>query len=408
MTFMAGQQALLMHSVPATDPYAAFVKALLHFDGDLSDSAAGGAVFSLLDNAVLTATDQLTGSGALDCRDLTGVNGVSSTAHISLALGTSDWCVEMFVKDTGIGGTNKWVFFLEGSAGTISFWEVSGGWRINGDILSATPPFFAAPTPDVWHHLAISRSGNSGTVWLNGASQQTFDVTGVNYGTGNATLYLGRSSGGGDYRLLIDEFRLTVGTPRYTTAFTPSYPFLNPASGLTLPYTLTFNQADKAAMVAFYASEGITISPLADGDAYTGGVLILTDNYDDFGFTTPTDPVGGGAGTMYIRVNGFGITLPQDFTVELPSGTQAKRVSFDFWSNGTSGANDIELRVTFSDTSVSTRTISVNASGQPFTALSAPFPVSPPGGSVYITEVAIRQLNTNENVWALDNMVFSA
>lgn len=210
-----------------TDEYSAFVKSLLHFDGDLTDSAAGGAVYSLLENAVLTATDQRFGSGGLDCRNLTGVNGVSSTAHVSLALGTSDWCIELFLKDTGIGGANRWVFLLEGTVGTISFWDV-GGWTVNGDVSSATPSTFTRPAVGAWHHLAVCRSGNAGTVWVDGESKQTFDLTGINFGSGNGTLYLGRSSGGGDYRLLIDEFRLTVGVPRYTAPFTPAGPFPNP------------------------------------------------------------------------------------------------------------------------------------------------------------------------------------
>lgn len=208
------------------DPYWSYVRALLHFDGDMTDSAAGGAVYSLLDNAILTATDQRFGTGGLDCRNLTGNNGVASTAHVSLALGTSDWCIELFLKDTGIAGTNKWIFALEGSVGTISFWNL-GGWTVNGDVSGTTPATFTPPSSGSWHHLAVCRSGNTGTVWVNGESEQTFDLTGINFGAGNGTLYLGRASGAGDYRLLIDDFRVTVGVPRYTAPFTPSGPFPN-------------------------------------------------------------------------------------------------------------------------------------------------------------------------------------
>ena len=210
----------------AGDPYWSYVRALLHFDGSMVDSAAGGAVYSLLENAVLTATDQRFGSGGLDCRNLSGANGVTSTAHVSLALGTSDWCIELFLKDTGIGGTNKWIFLLEGSTATISFWDL-GGWTANGDVSSTTPATFTKPTEGAWHHLAVCRSGNTGTVWVNGISQQTFDLTGINFGSGYGTLYLGRSSGSGDYRLLIDDFRVTVGVPRYTAPFMPAGPFPN-------------------------------------------------------------------------------------------------------------------------------------------------------------------------------------
>ena len=44
MTAAAMQQALLMNGAPNTDPYWAYVKTLLHFDGGLTDSSAAAVI----------------------------------------------------------------------------------------------------------------------------------------------------------------------------------------------------------------------------------------------------------------------------------------------------------------------------------------------------------------------------
>lgn len=181
-----------------------------------------------------------------------------------------------------------------------------------------------------------------------------------------------------------------------------------PETGLSLPYTLDFNQASKAAALSYYTSEGFTITPLVDGDPSIAGALVLTDNYDDFDFTTPISPVGGGVGTAYIRCTGFVAVYPYDFVVELPSGTQAKQVAFDWWANYAGDGTSVQLIVGLTDTSTETRTLSAGTvSNAPFVRQTA-FPVTPPGTGVYISEIRIR-INTPGNlVWAMDNLALSA
>ena len=180
------------------------------------------------------------------------------------------------------------------------------------------------------------------------------------------------------------------------------------SSGLTLPYNLTFNQASKSAMLSAYSADGITISPLLDGsgggfDEYEGGLLLLSSNYDDFAFPTPTAPVSGG-NTAYIRANSFGASLPQDIVISLPAGTPAKRVNFDYWASGNTGVDDALLIVTYSDTSSQSRGLNTPSAASPFVRLGSDFPTTPPGGSAYITSITIRQ--SNECIVSIDNLTF--
>ena len=221
---MSAIQQMLLIGAIETDPYWAYVKALLHFESDLTDSAAAGPTYSFTSSGAITNASAIVGAGSLDCRTGSG-SGVSSNSRVELALGASDFCVEMVFKDTGLSGANPWVFLLEGSITNLGLWNLGGNWTANGAGSGFTPAVFTPPTSGVVNHVAVTRNGNVGTVWVNGVSKQTWNLTGVNYGSGGATSWIGRSSGAGDYRLIIDEWRLTVGVPRYTAPFTPKYPF---------------------------------------------------------------------------------------------------------------------------------------------------------------------------------------
>lgn len=93
-------------------------------------------------------------------------------------------------------------------------------------------------------------------------------------------------------------------------------------------------------------------------------------------------------------------------TIELPSGTLARRVNFDYWANGTIGLGDAILYVYYSDTTVETRDLASPSSGGDvlFERLTTNFPTTPPGGTVYITSIMIEQVN--ECIIAVDNLTF--
>lgn len=230
MTFMAGHQALLMRD-NLVDPLAAFVKSLLHFDGGLADSATPATSWALSGGAVVTADSGriLAGSGALDCSS-SNSDRVAATSS-AMNVGTGDFCVECWFFDPNAGTKNQGLWTLEGTATsqTVRVYG-SASATITADVSGGGP---SAPevaySLSTWNHIAVSRSGSNWTLWFNGVAGKTWTNGTFNGGAASTNLWVGSSSGGGSGRqCYIDEFRITVGTPRYTAPFTPSYPFPNP------------------------------------------------------------------------------------------------------------------------------------------------------------------------------------
>jgi len=112
-------------------------------------------------------------------------------------------------------GSHRTTFYLSGAVFKF-FVSVAGG----SDIIVSTTTIAAGQ----WYHTAITRSGTTWTMWLNGVSQGTSTSTSRPYGP-NEMLCLGwqnYSGAAGDYlNGYIKDLRITKGLARYTTTFTP-------------------------------------------------------------------------------------------------------------------------------------------------------------------------------------------
>ena len=174
------------------------------------------------------------------------------------------------------------------------------------------------------------------------------------------------------------------------------------STALALPYTMTFNQANKAAMIAAYAALGITVPPLLNGADTDPGVMLLVTQYgEDTGSgNIPFDSYLPGVKSPYVFVNSLSVAFPFDFTITLPPGTLARQVSYDLWRLS---ANTLQLVLTYDDLSTDTRgSPTPGASDTPFSTFSA-FPTVPAVGK-YITSITFRNQSTGTR-WALDNLV---
>lgn len=208
----------------AGDPYWSYVRALLHFDGDLTDSSPAPTVWTAENTATVAAAGQRFGSGCLDCQASTS-DGIVGGATI--AFGTSDFCIEAWFYEADLASKNQWWFNASGGTASIGLWSLTSGTLVpNGGGSSGLSNHAYAFSS--WLHIAIVRNGNTMYCYVDGVESHSWDCTGWNHGTGTADFRLGKSTGGGSGRkLLVDEFRITVGVPRYTGAFTPSGPFPN-------------------------------------------------------------------------------------------------------------------------------------------------------------------------------------
>jgi hypothetical protein len=95
------------------------------------------------------------------------------------------------------------------------------GWYANQSnrILSST-----IPAANQWHHLAVSRSGTSTRLFINGTQSGSTYTDTFNYGCASGRPWFGALADGTGtlyYNGLIDDVRITKGYARYTTTFTP-------------------------------------------------------------------------------------------------------------------------------------------------------------------------------------------
>jgi hypothetical protein len=164
---------------------------------------------------------------------LTTTNGyLEVTQDAVFDFGTSqDFTIEMFGRlNTSINGK----YFFDGRADAKSVAILMDGVYLkvyidNAYRLGTDADPFAA---DTWVHVAYTRSGTTGTLWLNGTSQGTWTDT-VDYTFSNE-LYLGSRYTGEGGDAYFDEFRIS-NTARYTTTFTPTTTqFVNDANTLLL------------------------------------------------------------------------------------------------------------------------------------------------------------------------------
>jgi len=101
-------------------------------------------------------------------------------------------------QDEGGGPTNKWVFYSDGT--DLNF-------HINGGVGQAFLGVAASFTPIQWYHVAVTRTGNTYTFYVDGASVGTVidhraipDV--------NAPLTIGQAEGLGFFNGRLDEIQI--------------------------------------------------------------------------------------------------------------------------------------------------------------------------------------------------------
>ena len=146
-------------------------------------------------------------------------------ASQNTVFGTGDYTIEFWVNYASASG--NYIFFDSrgtniGQAGVAI--NIGGGnIAVNNgtsNIITAT-----APTANAWHHIALSRSGSSNKLFIDGIQAGSTATSSTNYSTGyvtgiGATLDPAYTA---SYYLngYIDDLRITKGVARYIANFTP-------------------------------------------------------------------------------------------------------------------------------------------------------------------------------------------
>jgi hypothetical protein len=243
LTKSAGQVCVLdpYYSGPTNDPYWANVVLLLHCDGTnggttFTDSSASAKTVVAQGNAQTTTAGPLFGSA---CALFDGAGdrlSVSDSTDLDFAAG--DFTVEFFVFVTSLStsptlirksvtssGFYPFAIFASSSNTTARFYNTSNAVLFAADLSSG-----AALSTGVWHHIAITRSGSTFRLFIDGIIPPT---AGTNTGTGSLNLNSAALSIGSEIdgtlclNGKIDDIRITKGVARYTGNFivpTAAYP----------------------------------------------------------------------------------------------------------------------------------------------------------------------------------------
>ena len=204
---------------------------LIHFDGANGDTAdqtaATGQLVSLEGAAQLSTTQKKFGTASLLLNGTTDYATVPDSANWDFS--TDDFTIDgWFYKDDvssdnrgvvtcrDVDDQNGWQLYI--GSNLLQF-AAEGGVSVYGVIPTLT-----------WVHFAVVRYSNILTLYINGVSIATQDVTGIAINnTNNHVLGIGMTfSDYGAYLFKgwIDEVRICKGIARWTTAFTPySYPY---------------------------------------------------------------------------------------------------------------------------------------------------------------------------------------
>ena len=215
------------------------VKLLLPFDGtngatSTTDSSNTGNTITFNGNAQISTPQSKFGSssayfdGTGDYIDAGGssLRSVCDSGDFALEFwfyqdSRSSWASLITNYGTNSGG---WAVYINNSSPNQVYW-----WHHNGSgfiYINYSQGTRTTITLDTWHHLAITRSGNTWRLFLNGIQEDTItdsnNITASN-GAVHSGLRLGTINAGLDYPLhgYIDDVRITNGDARYTSNFTP-------------------------------------------------------------------------------------------------------------------------------------------------------------------------------------------
>ena len=267
----------------------------------------------------------------------------NSSASSTISFGAGNFTFETWFNFTSLGNqgnasiltsrstnntTNELVICLAGTANTSNATSIRFAyWTSPGAVTQFDFTSSASPAANVWHHLAITRSGSTIRVFLNGSQIGTTTYSGNISTTG--AFDIGRLNAGEvgvDYlryfKGYISNLRIVKGTALYTANFTPSTIPLVPVTSTSLLACASSTFADTS-------SNNFTVT--AAGNAAVSAI----NPFSQAGFgkslrwavSTPASPASTNQALIQQRVEGSNI---YDFSW----GTAgARAATLSFWVN---------------------------------------------------------------------------
>jgi hypothetical protein len=147
--------------------------------------------------------------------------------QVNLQFGTGDYTVEFWIYPNSFSGTPVIIDFRTvnaASGGAIQIYMTTGGvLTIVGGSSTGTTLITAAAaiSTGAWTHVALTRSGTSTRLFINGTQSSSTATDSTSYGLG--ALWIGAIASGSTnyFNGYLDDLRVTKGFARYTANFVP-------------------------------------------------------------------------------------------------------------------------------------------------------------------------------------------
>ncbi|MFL9669751.1 LamG-like jellyroll fold domain-containing protein [Variovorax sp. AB1(2024)] len=334
MTFCTLPYMAFGTAAPVVDPYASYVRSLMHFDGSgtaLVDVYSGNTWVSS-GTATQSTSSPIYGSASLLVDSSADSSARTSNAPANFNFGTEDFTVEIALKldvsqpssfpvlieayNGSAGGAYDdgkvvWqLYFNNNAAGSYDFyWWTPIGVTVNSSFV--TSPLWDGNV----HYVAYSRASGTGYLYIDGEQVGSGSDT-INY-TGGTRLTVGRSDGDSNQVVgLIDELRITKGIGRYSDS----------------SYTVQTTAFPDAGVV--YVPPGpITTGWVSPGTVADSGSTWTNPN--NIKVTDGSETVGAVTGWLLA-----GSTLRlSNFNFALPSSAVVSKVEYEFvgWITASAG-----------------------------------------------------------------------
>lgn len=237
-------------SLPTSHPYRywrpqygdsnyASVVFLAHYEGPDTSTAA------MADSGITSGTPTVNGNAQIDTAQFPPIDGATSSLLLDGSgdyvtypdspnwdFDTGDFTIECWVRFNSTSGNQTilsqydassnrraWILLINATTGILQYFHTTDGTTGTAQSVSTSGSWASA---GVWYHLAVTRSGTTLRLFIDGVVVSTNSSAGGNVFDSNQPLYVGSRNGGGDAWLngWIKDVRITKGLARYTANFT--------------------------------------------------------------------------------------------------------------------------------------------------------------------------------------------
>lgn len=216
---------------PGGDPSFANVSSLLHLDGSNGSTTitdVKGLTWTAQAGAVIS-TAQGVFAQSVSCAATFNHDYIESQSHADFGFGTGDFTVEFWMRPQSFSTFAAHTIFdmyqgsghgiqitLNGSSSPVT--AMGAGFDGSNNITATV-----TIAVNTWYHVALTRTGTTWRLFLNGTQAGSNATNGVDLGS-SGKIRVGRPQTGSAFTGIaayFDELRITKGVARYTTTFTP-------------------------------------------------------------------------------------------------------------------------------------------------------------------------------------------